>query len=169
MPAAMPATPLPIIRAMTAHDIEAVGALAARIWRAYYPSILSDAQIDYMLARMYAPESLRDQLGQGHRFTLLEQDGALCGFASVQPLEGGRWFLHKFYIDQAQARRGLGSALMAELLAAHRPQEFSLHVNRANIPAINFYLRHGFALERVVTTDIGGGFVMDDFRMTRRA
>ena len=39
------------ITALTAADIDAVCALAAEIWRAYYPAIISTAQIEYMLAQ----------------------------------------------------------------------------------------------------------------------
>ena len=45
------------IDAASRDDIALVVRLADTIWRAYYPAILSGAQIDYMLARGYAPVS----------------------------------------------------------------------------------------------------------------
>lgn len=150
-------------------DIENVGALAGRIWRAHYPGIISAQQIDYMLERMYAPQAIKAQLAAGHRFFILYADGVPAGFASLETVGPQRFFLHKFYIDQQRARRGLGSGLMQWLLHEHAPREMALHVNRRNIGAVNFYFRHGFTIDGVMETPIGHGYIMDDFRMKRLA
>lgn len=155
------------IREMRIEDIPAVGELAQRIWRAYYPAIISPAQVEYMLDLMYSPKSLEKQLADGHRFFLLEQGGALLGYASAEPKESGRWHLHKLYVDQATARRGLGSRLLKHLEEALRPKALTLTVNRHNVRAINFYFKEGFSIERVLDAKIGGGFVMEDFLMRR--
>jgi RimJ/RimL family protein N-acetyltransferase len=42
-----------------------------------------------------------------------------------------------------------------------------LRVNKANSPAIRAYQRAGFTFLDDVCTDIGSGFVMDDFRMEK--
>jgi ribosomal protein S18 acetylase RimI-like enzyme len=41
-----------------------------------------------------------------------------------------------------------------------------LTVNKGN-PAVNAYKRLGFRIVAAVVMDIGGGFVMDDFRMEK--
>jgi ribosomal protein S18 acetylase RimI-like enzyme len=155
------------IRDMRDEDIPAVGELAARIWRRHYRAIISDAQIDYMLELMYAPDALRKQLASGQRFHLLFHDDTLAGFAGIENKNAEGWFLHKFYIDQDKARMGLGKTLMEHLLHIHAPKTLSLHVNRKNIDAINFYFRHGFSIDRLIVTDIGNGYIMDDFVMKR--
>jgi GNAT superfamily N-acetyltransferase len=152
---------------MDVQDIPAVGELATRVWRAHYPDMISAEQIDYMLQLMYAPNALEKQLSDGQDFWLAEMGGELVGFASLQNIGPQRFFLHKFYVDQDRARTGIGSALMAQLLAHYAPNELQLHVNRKNIKAINFYTKLGFTLDCVVETDIGQGFVMNDFRMKR--
>ena len=46
------------------------------IWRACYPGIITHAQIDYMLARMYSLDVLRDEIrSQGIRYDRLLVDG----------------------------------------------------------------------------------------------
>jgi len=42
-----------------------------------------------------------------------------------------------------------------------------LGVNRFNEKAIRAYRRNGFAIREELKTDIGGGFVMDDFIMEK--
>ena len=48
--------------AATAADVDAVSALARTVWQATYPALISQAQIDAMLADRYAPERIREQL-----------------------------------------------------------------------------------------------------------
>ena len=42
-----------------------------------------------------------------------------------------------------------------------------LRVNKANASAIRAYCRAGFTFVEDVCTDIGNGFVMDDYRLER--
>jgi RimJ/RimL family protein N-acetyltransferase len=42
-----------------------------------------------------------------------------------------------------------------------------LSVNKRNTKAITAYKRNGFAIVESVVTDIGGGFVMDDYVMAK--
>ena len=43
-------------------DLAAIAELAGVIWRACYPGIITHAQIDFMLARMYAPDAVREEI-----------------------------------------------------------------------------------------------------------
>ena len=74
-----------ITRAVEA-DLPAIAELAGIIWRTCYPGIISHAQIDYMLARMYSPDVLRDEIrSQGIRYDRLLVEDELSGFASYGP------------------------------------------------------------------------------------
>lgn len=148
-------------------DIDAVSALAARIWHAHYITMVTREQIDYMLEMMYSAASLKTQMENGHRFWLAEENGALTGYISAQAKQPGTWHIHKLYVDQDRARSGLGSALLAHAIAELQPRELTLNVNRRNIKAVNFYFKHGFAIDRTADTDIGSGFLMEDFVMKR--
>ena len=56
----------------TEADLPAIAELAGVIWRACYPGIISHAQIDYMLARMYALDTMREEIhSQGIRYDRL--------------------------------------------------------------------------------------------------
>ena len=57
----------PIIRACQAADLATLAKLAQLIWQQHYPAIISQAQIDYMLARRYAVPALQAEIGTaGH-------------------------------------------------------------------------------------------------------
>jgi ribosomal protein S18 acetylase RimI-like enzyme len=65
---------------------------------------------------------------------------------------------------------GLGSLLLQHVevkVHATGAQRMVLAVNKRNARAITTYKRNGFAIIDSVVTDIGGGFVMDDYVMAK--
>lgn len=153
-------------------DLPALAELAGVIWRACYPGIISREQIEFMLAHMYAPETLRDEIRtQGIRFYRLLAGGRFCGFASLGPTAAaGVMKLHKLYLLPELQGRGLGSLLLEHCAAEARrlgARRLILAVNKHNARAIAAYQRNGFAIAESVINDIGGGFVMDDYIMAR--
>jgi len=160
-----------IVRAKEEH-LPAISALAGVIWRACYPGIITNAQIDYMLARMYSLDVLREEIrSQGIRYDLLLVDGKLAGFASCVPTpEPGVVKLHKLYLLPEMHGRGLGSRLLQQVeheVRAGAGRRLILSVNKRNTRAIAAYQRNGFVTADSVVTDIGGGFVMDDYIMAK--
>ena len=161
------------IVAATEADLPAIAELAGVIWRVCYPGIITHAQIDFMLARMYALDRMREEIRtQGIHYDCLFVDGKMAGFASYGPTaEPGVMKLHKLYLLPELQGRGLGSRLLqhceqqARAAGAHR---LILAVNKRNTKAIAAYQRNGFVIGESVVTEIGGGFVMDDFRMEKR-
>ena len=157
---------------VTEEHLPALAELAGVIWRAYYPGIISHEQIEFMLARMYAPEVLRDEIhSQGVRFYRLLVDGRFAGFASIGPTDAdGVMKLHKLYLPPEIHGRGLGTRLLNHCIAQARQsgaRRLLLAVNKRNAKAIAAYQRNGFAIAESVMVDIGGGFVMDDFIMAK--
>jgi GNAT superfamily N-acetyltransferase len=160
-----------IIRATEA-GLPAISELAGVIWRACYPGIITMEQIDYMLARMYSLDVLRDEIrSQGIRYDRLLLDGKLAGFASYGPTsELGVMKLHKLYLLPELHGRGLGSRLLQHVereVRAGGVRRLILSVNKRNARAITAYQRNGFVITESVVTDIGGGFVMDDYIMAK--
>jgi diamine N-acetyltransferase len=146
--------------------------LAGVIWRQHYPAIISRAQIDYMLPKMYSPEILREEMrSRGICFYRLMLDGKMAGFASVGPFDApGVWKLHKCYLLPEFHGRGLGRHLLQHCETKARESgalRLLLTVNKRNARPIAAYHRHGFVIVDAVVTDFGGGFVMDDFIMAK--
>ena len=160
-----------IVRATEA-DLPAISKLAGVIWRACYPGIISSAQIDYMLEWMYALDTMREEIqSQGIRYDRLLAGNEFVGFASCGSTEKPAVFkLHKIYLHPAWQGQGFGSLLLqhcereASQLGAGR---LILNVNKRNAKAIAAYQRNGFVIAESVVTDIGGGFVMDDYVMAK--
>ena len=145
--------------------------LAHRIWPEVYPSIISMEQIRHMLDQFYNLDRLEKDMTGGARYALIREDGQDVGYLSWQP-EGsqGRAFLGKLYLLPDHRGRGVGALALEWIEQQTRTAGFtslSLRVNRNNHAAIRAYLRAGFGFEADLCTDIGNGFVMDDYVMSR--
>lgn len=154
-----------LIPAIT-RDIKTISALAKIVWNQHYPAIISQAQINYMLERMYSDESLLEQMEKkNHLFFLVQEENSTIGFISVHTEGENNWFLNKFYINQEVAAKGIGARAFEELKKTIQPSKITLTVNRQNFKSINFYFKNGFKIEQVADFDIGNGYVMNDFVM----
>ena len=150
-------------------QIAAVAALAREIWTEHYVPIIGAAQVEYMLGRFQGEEAIARQIAaEGYEYYLAPEGGYL---ALVPDLEKRSVLLSKIYVKAGVRGTGLGRALAA--FAEARCGELGcvelwLTVNRHNAGSIAFYERMGFRKTEALVTDIGGGFVMDDWRMAKR-
>jgi len=147
-------------------DIPLVTSLAHKIWKAYYPAIITHEQIDYMLDKFYSTSSLDNQMNEGQNFYLINNDGISVGYLSVAQKNQGDYFLNKFYIDPNEHRKNIGEnsfLLLLDLLPDLKTMR--LTVNRSNFKSINFYFKLGFIIEEVKDFDIGNNYFMNDFIM----
>ena len=144
-----------------------IARLAGVVWRAHYPGIISGEQIDYMLARMYDLDVLRDEIANGVTYLRALEGDELLGFAAYGS-SGKKIKLHKLYVHPAHQRRGIGKALLESVEQQCYGRTLMLTVNKRNDQAIAAYKKHGFTIRDSVVVDIGGGFVMDDYVMEKR-
>jgi ribosomal protein S18 acetylase RimI-like enzyme len=126
-------------------------------------------QIEYMLARMYSLEVLREELRGAVRYERLLAGDQFVGFAAYGPTDQRAEFkLHKFYLLREWHGSGLAGFLLEQCedrLRQAGARRLVLNVNKGNARAIAFYRKHGFDIAESVVVDIGGGFVMDDYVM----
>ena len=121
-------------------DIRALAALATEIWHEYFTAIISKEQIDYMV-------------------------GAMIGFCGVKP-EKDRLFLSKLYLHKKARGKGLSSILLKRAISFAREQDkkaIYLTCNKFNQHSLDVYRAKGFKDIDSVQTDIGQGFIMDDY------
>ena len=153
-------------------DIETLIPLAYRIWHAHYPGIITPEQIDYMLERGYTRQVILDEINnQGVIWLAIKAGEVMIGFASVGPYSPDRMKLHKLYLLPEYHGTGIGSRALAGVEQIARDNAASalvLNVNRHNVKAIRAYERAGWHVAGEVVADIGNGYIMDDFVMTKQ-
>jgi len=162
----------PCILPLSDADIPDLIQLARTIWYAHYPSIITVEQIEYMLDQRYRPEIIRRQLASGTAWwDKLLVDGAMVAFASYELSEhAGAMKLDKLYVRYDLRGQGYGRLLIGHVEAKARAQgktRLYLQVNKNNATAIAAYLRNGFVVTESARFDIGCGFIMDDFVMSK--
>jgi len=158
------------IEIIGAAELPIIHELAHAIWPRVYPSIISMAQIDYMLRQRYELPVLRDDLARGVVYALIRRGDEAVGYVGIEA-RSNDLFLHKLYILPEAAGQGIGAAALQWAVAqalARGLTAVRLVVNKNNVQAIRSYLRQGFEFEHDVITEIGDGFVMDDFAMVKR-
>jgi GNAT superfamily N-acetyltransferase len=159
-------------RVTTPRDIDAVAVLAYEIWNQHFPPIIGQEQVDYMLDKFQSAPAITRQIREGgYKYYLVVDEDQRVGYFALAPDEnGGSIQLSKLYLKRLCRGHGLGRAVLAwieEECVARGVRELWLTVNKDNAGPIAFYQRVGFAIAGPVVADIGGGFVMDDYRMVK--
>lgn len=158
-------------------DRRKLAGLAAEIWNEYWPALIGQAQTDYMVENFQSlPAIERDIAECGYEYWFLEVPAVDGGFETAGYTGGceeprtGRFFISKIYL--LKERRGCGLARRTVefydgLCRTRNLGAMYLTVNKHNELGIRAYRGTGFSVVDAVETDIGNGFVMDDFIMER--
>jgi len=101
---------------LTEADIEPLRKLARTTWQDTYAALISQAQIEYMLADRYNAALIRAQLDDPHHaWRLASWADDRVGFAHAR-IEADRCKLDKLYIHPDYQRRGIGRALLNDII-----------------------------------------------------
>jgi diamine N-acetyltransferase len=159
--------------ATSSEDFNCIARLAKEIWNQHYVAITGQGQVDYMLQKFQNPQAVAAQVADGWEYYLLmDEEGGAGGYlALVSEADKCSMQLSKIYLRSNLRGRGLGRRALELAEDRCRQQEISrlwLTVNRHNSDSIAWYLRNGFANAGPVVTDIGGGYIMDDYLLEKR-
>lgn len=155
------------IRTVSAGTVPEIAALAKIIWNEYFTPIIGKAQVDYMLEKFQSEQAMKAQLDSGMKYIAAYSDGELTGY-SCYKLEADALFLSKLYVRSDKRGCGIGKAMFTYELEAAKSEGKSkiyLTVNKHNDSTIAAYKHMCFTTANSIVTDIGGGFVMDDYVM----
>ncbi|MCR4881778.1 MAG: GNAT family N-acetyltransferase [bacterium] len=149
-------------------EIKELAELASEIWHEYWTDLLSDGQIDYMLDKFQSEKAMKNQLNnENYTYFYLISDNQKAGYLALAKRKD-YLFLSKMYIKGEHRHKGIGTKAFdfAKKYAADNGySKIRLTVKKDNQNSINAYLKWGFKTVDSIVTDIGGGFVMDDYVM----
>lgn len=151
-------------------DLKKVEQLADEIWTQHYTPIIGVDQVRYMLENFQSLEAIRQQISEGMTYFLIDFQGEAAGYMASKP-DNGDLFLSKIYVLSELRGKGIGRHALNYLAAMGRDQGFlhlSLTVNKNNTHSIRAYEKLGFVNLRPLETDIGNGFIMDDYFMKKK-
>lgn len=150
------------------HELKQLSILASEIWHEYWICILSDEQIDYMVDKFQSFEAMQEQLeNENYLYFFLIDDKDILGYCGLSQKEY-YLFLSKLYLKKEYRHLGYGAKAFGKICEIAKELNYKtirLTVNKNNTNTINAYLKYGFKIVDAVVTDIGSGFVMDDYIM----
>ena len=160
-----------ILPVTTEEEIIHVSVLAKKIWNEHYVSIIGEDQVNYMLGKYQTPKAIASQINnERYEYFLIRADGKPVGYIGIIHRHS-ELFLSKFYILDAERGKGIGHEGLNFLVAkckAYGSDFINLTVNKNNLSSIVAYEKMGFEKYGEVVSDIGGGYVMDDYLMRLR-
>ena len=144
-----------------------IESLARTIWTGFYTPLIGAVQVSYMLEKFQSKAAILSQLKEGTLYFLLQEpEGKNIGYLSLIP-RAKELFLSKFYLMTESRGKGYGRQAMEwirHFAQEKRLSKITLVVNKKN-PSVKIYQKMGFQITASPVTDVGGGFVMDDYRM----
>ena len=149
-------------------QIITVAQLAQEIWEEYYPTIITQEQIHYMINTFQSPEAIENQIQEGMQYYLAISNEDEIGYLAFAAEKDCSLFLSKIYIKRNFRNRGKGREMFAFILGQALKQKLKtvrLTVNKNNTASVEKYLKMGFSITDSVVKDIGNGFYMDDYVM----
>lgn len=159
-----------IVPVLTKAHVEAVAELASEIWYEHYVPIIGRAQVDYMVPRFQSAAAIGEQIAQGFQYCLLDDRMRYVGYFAFRFEPEHAVFVSKLYVLAAHRGRGWARRALGHIEEMARPTGVGriwLTVNKYN-PAVLAYEGLGFVRVRPIVTDIGGGYVMDDYLMEKQ-
>ena len=159
-----------INQAINDQQIKAVSDFAIKVWHEYFPALLSDDQIDYMCDLFNTVEAINDNiLHHAYQYYLVNDDGNTIGYIALQD-QNGSLFLSKLYLSKTARGKGIATKMMRFVIDQAIKRGYSsitLTCNKYNQHSLDVYLHYGFTIVDSVESDIGCGYIMDDYIMKK--
>ena len=161
---------LTFLKVQDKKQITIIAALAREIWQEAFTPIIGSAQVEYMLATFQSVDSISQQISnEGYQYFQLKNASLTIGYISFI-IHDNELFLSKIYILSEYRNQGFGKQtidFIEQQAVKANAGQISLTVNKYNTNAIISYLKMGFINKGAIIKDIGGGFIMDDYRMVK--
>lgn len=148
--------------------IKLLASIADEIWHEYWPFLLSKEQIDYMVEIFQSEATIKKQIDfENYNYYFIKNDDETAGYFGISFKED-YLFLSKLYIKKDYRHKGIGKEAFLKIIDIAKEKKYKkirLTVNKNNKNTINAYLKYGLKIAYEDITDIGHGFVMDDYIM----
>lgn len=157
-----------MIKFKKVENIKELAALASEIWHEYWVGLLSPEQIDYMVEKFQSEKAITNQINnENYEYYFIIYENKNVGYFGIS-YKKDYLFLSKLYIKKDFRHHGFGTKAfekIKEIAADASYKKIILTVNKYNTNTIKAYEKWGLKTIDSVVSDIGSGFVMDDFIM----
>lgn len=140
---------------------------ATEVFTDYYTPINGKDHAEYMAEMFLSEKAIKKLIDDGAVFKLVMENNSPIAYTEYKK-DGERVFLSKLYAHKLHRGQGLGSYMLNDCIEYAKSiglNKIYLTVNKHNTNSYNFYLSKGFVVIDSVETDIGHGYIMDDYIM----
>lgn len=157
-----------IIQVKTDEQLKTLAEKANVVWHEFFPCILTEGQIDYMVEKFQSYEAMKNQMeNDGYEYYFITAGDKILGYTGIKK-EAERLFLSKLYLLKENRGKGYASEAFEFLINYCKKnglKSIYLTVNKQNEHTIAVYKKKGFKIIDTQVADIGNGYVMDDYIM----
>ena len=158
-----------LVAATSFQQLQIIENLANEIWNEHYTPIIGKAQVDYMLEKFQNVEAMFKQIDNNYKYFIVKHNKKDVGYLAFK-INNYDLFLSKIYILKAFRGKSLGKQAMefvSKQASNSNCKTITLTVNKNNSNSIKAYEKIGFINIEELVQDIGCGFVMDDYKMSK--
>lgn len=157
-----------LVKAESDDQMKRIAAIADEIWHEYFPCLLTEGQIDYMVEKFCSFKAMKENVQKdNYIYYFIKRGGEDIGYTAVKP-DGDRLFLSKIYLKKDERGKKYSRSVMEyhkDLARRNGLRAIWLTVNKHNDSSIAAYKAMGFETIGEGVADIGSGYVMDDYYM----
>ncbi|SDB55926.1 hypothetical protein SAMN05660653_02812 [Desulfonatronum thiosulfatophilum] len=159
-----------IIRVESQGQIRDVVNLSREIWTEHYVSIVGQEQIEYMLDKFQSAEAVANQLVDGYEYYTVSHDGEIQGYMAIVPEADTSTVLLSKIRPKIRAWpwiRTCDAGVYGGCLQRSPNQNSLVDRQQEQQSFAGVVHPNGVQDRRITVQDIGGGFVMDDYRIEK--
>lgn len=153
------------VRKATSEDVGVLQKLASELVPSSFKGVLTTAQIDFMLDKLYSQQALSDAIGAGTDYFIATYNGEDLGVVSVIQQGPNLFLMQKIYVNEHFIGKGIGTALFTKVKEYVRskilPCTIELIINAHN-PGLDFYKNQGMQKVRDTGLDMGDFFINEE-------
>ncbi len=150
----------------TEKQIKILANTANVVWHEAYKEIIAVSQIDYMIEKFQSFNPLFEAINKNnYLYYLIKDNNNVAGYIGLHE-EDGKMFLSKLYILKEYRGKQVASKTFEFIENSAKQKNLKsvwLTVNRNKHHAKEVFKHREFVVTRTQVTDIGNGFVMDDY------
>lgn len=118
-----------------------------------------------MVENFQSEKAIANQIkNENYSYYFILQNNEKAGYFGIS-YKKNYLFLSKLYIKKKFRHKGIGTKAFEKIKELADGKPIRLTVNKHNTNSITAYKKWGFKTVDAVVTDIGSGFVMDDYIM----
>lgn len=153
-------------KVLTKEQIEVLAQTANVVWHDAFKDILSLEQIEYMIDKFQSYPAFKKSINKdNYQYFFIKDGNTILGYTGLQ-IQQNKLFLSKLYILKEYRGKKVATKsfeFIEEFAKKNNLKSVWLTVNKYNYHAIEVYKHTGFIKTKDLVTDIGNGFIMDDY------